>query len=531
MASPSTPVATTTPTTSPAPAASVAVPATPAGVTTTAPSAAGGGGPGRRTLLRGFTTAGIPGGADARERRSMSRRRPTRSATAPALHSGEGDGMLVDIKDRFEAHPRWNPVFASAVRVLRATFYAAKDSTAMANAFTAVGVLPSSPVARIRKLRVPRREDLVLDGMSAEDAKGVIVAEWVDFARGRRGSVSASSASTSTAVVEAADSQAEDVAPSAAASPQADRRVVLYLHGGAYFFGSRKTHRSMTWRISKYAKAPLLVVDYRLSPKSVFPLALQDALSSYLYLVNQCGYKPSEIVLSGDSAGGGLCFAVLLWLRENAARGFGMPAGAALLSPWMDLTHSMASFHVHGSHDYLPAVAGDPKFISASRRHYYVTDNSQLTNPLVSPFFSKEDPSNPLPPLYIHAGELERLRDEIMYAVGHNYPTSTIELEVYEGMVHVFPLFSMVLKVGDVALQHIGDYIRRVTDKSPGAAGCRRRLVFIEMEAPFRERELTVAEMDRMIEQTSAKLAVRSPSQSSIAVPASSPSEPVAVSV
>ena len=147
-------------------------------------------------------------------------------------------------------------------------------------------------------------------------------------------------------------------------------RVVLYLHGGGFFICNRKTHRMLTWRVSKFCKARLLVIDYRLSPEAVFPLALHDALSSYIYLTKTKGYRPDQVVVMGDSSGGGLTFSMMVWLRDNAHLGYGMPAGTAMMSPWLDLTHSMPSFKVHGCYDFLPSSAKDPKYINETRGHY-----------------------------------------------------------------------------------------------------------------------------------------------------------------
>jgi acetyl esterase/lipase len=83
-------------------------------------------------------------------------------------------------------------------------------------------------------------------------------------------------------------------------------RVILYIHGGAYFFGSRRTHRSITWRLSKYAHARVLAIDYRLAPKYNFPAPIIDIISAYLYLIDpkdssRPKYDPKQISFVGDS--------------------------------------------------------------------------------------------------------------------------------------------------------------------------------------------------------------------------------------
>ena len=82
-----------------------------------------------------------------------------------------------------------------------------------------------------------------------------------------------------------------------------------------------KTHRGMAWRLSKYSKAKILSVEYRLAPQHQFPAALQDMLSGYLYLIDppqgQRKYDPSQVVFAGDSAGGNLSVSAVYWLKQN----------------------------------------------------------------------------------------------------------------------------------------------------------------------------------------------------------------------
>ena len=91
-------------------------------------------------------------------------------------------------------------------------------------------------------------------------------------------------------------------------------RVLLYLHGGAYFAGSPSTHRHVAARMAGQIGGRTLLPDYRLAPEHPFPAALDDALAAYRYLL-QTGHDPRRIALAGDSAGGGLVFALLLRLE------------------------------------------------------------------------------------------------------------------------------------------------------------------------------------------------------------------------
>ena len=127
-------------------------------------------------------------------------------------------------------------------------------------------------------------------------------------------------------------------------------RIMMYIHGGAYYFGSVDEHRYQMQRHARKLKARILAPRYRLAPQFPFPCGLYDCLATYLWLLEQ--HDPSTIILAGDSAGGGMTLSLLCILRD---RGIPMPAGAVLLSPWVDLTHSFPSLGGDGAFDYIPA--------------------------------------------------------------------------------------------------------------------------------------------------------------------------------
>ena len=128
-----------------------------------------------------------------------------------------------------------------------------------------------------------------------------------------------------------------------------NNRIMLYIHGGAYFFGSVDTHRYMLQRHARKLKGRVFAVDYRLAPQFPFPCGLQDCLAAYLWLLKS--YDPKEILLAGDSAGGGMALSLLVTMRDQ---GIPLPAGAILISPWVDLTHSFPSIVEDNPGDYIP---------------------------------------------------------------------------------------------------------------------------------------------------------------------------------
>ncbi|NUP11122.1 MAG: alpha/beta hydrolase [Polyangiaceae bacterium] len=174
-------------------------------------------------------------------------------------------------------------------------------------------------------------------------------------------------------------------------------RVVLYLHGGSYLFGSHETHADTLARIALASGARVLAPDYRLAPEHPYPAQLDDALRVYRYLLEK--HAPEQIVVAGESAGGNLTLTLLIALRE---RGLPMPAGAAPISAWVDLGATRQSHSTNAAGDY-----GDREMLLEQARMF--ANDIPLDDPRISPLFAD---LRGLPPLYLQFGALERLRDE-----------------------------------------------------------------------------------------------------------------------
>lgn len=225
-------------------------------------------------------------------------------------------------------------------------------------------------------------------------------------------------------------------------------RAVLYVHGGAYTTGSLVTHRRHVAQLAGAAGARVLNVDYRLAPEHPHPAAVDDAVAAYRWLTTIGGIEPRRVVLSGDSAGGGLAVATLLALRDA---GDPLPAGAALISPWTDLTFSGAS------HDTRLAV--DPMCsrtsLSPSADAYVGAGDPKAA--LISP--AHADLSG-LPPLLIHVGDHETLLDDsTMLAERAAAAAVDVELLVAPEMIHVWHVFAGMVPESDVALADLGRWI------------------------------------------------------------------------
>ncbi|KAJ3073384.1 hypothetical protein HDU98_001675 [Podochytrium sp. JEL0797] len=378
-----------------------------------------------------------------------------------------------------------------------------------------LAAVPTNIQVSITKTRIPRLSTLLLESMAPADAVGEITAEWIHYEPTRFSWSSRHRPDPIQRKVDAAELET---------STAGEESVILYLHGGAYCIASRKTHRGITWKLAKHAHCRVLAIDYRLSPEHVFPLALHDAVSAYAYLslpdpsTGLSRYDANKVVVMGDSAGGGLALALVLWIRDVGARlhGFKMPAGAGLMSPWLDLTLSKRSFQTNGKWDYLPdRMKG--VMLHSDRTHYYIRDNSFLKHPLVSPLFAAEDPEAPICPLLIQIGECERLRDENLCFAHHKFPTARIRVEMYDSMVHVFQMFNAFLPLAEFSLERLGEFSRRViaTRTESTAQEFERKLVRVGCEAiagaeaaGFPVTELTVGEVEAYLFVEEENLAV-----------------------
>jgi serine/threonine protein kinase/acetyl esterase/lipase len=235
-------------------------------------------------------------------------------------------------------------------------------------------------------------------------------------------------------------------------------RVILYIHGGAYFVMSAVTHRPLTIALSKYTECRLFAVNYRLAPDCQFPGPLHDVVSSWFRLVDDLGIPPSNIVLGGDSAGGGLTLALLYYLRDNK---YELPSGAILFSPWVDLTMSCDSWETNAAYDYLPLT---PATDHMNPVRAYLGDKIEqyITHPYASPLFGD---LRGLPPLLIQCGDAEALRDEVtLLAHKASIAGVAVRHELYEDCVHVFQAF-LFLDASRKALQSARHFVRTALEK------------------------------------------------------------------
>jgi acetyl esterase/lipase len=233
-------------------------------------------------------------------------------------------------------------------------------------------------------------------------------------------------------------------------APDADTgRAILYLHGGGYVIGSINTHRGLAGRLSRAAKARVLVIDYRLAPEHPFPAAVDDSVAAYRWMLAQ-GLKPSRIAVAGDSAGGGLTAATLVAIRDAKLP---VPAAGALLSPWVDMEGIGESMTINDSHD--PMVHKDGLVAMAKA---YLGGKDPRT-PLAAPLYA--DLAG-LPPLLIQVGTAETLLDDASrFAERAKKAGVNVTYEPWQNMIHVWQLFAPMLDEGQQAIEKIGAFVRK----------------------------------------------------------------------
>ncbi len=236
-----------------------------------------------------------------------------------------------------------------------------------------------------------------------------------------------------------------------------DDSIILYLHGGAYIYCSAESHKGLAGQICQASEISALLINYRLAPEHPFPAALEDAVETYRYLLSESRYSPDKIIIAGDSAGGGLALSAVLKLREC---NLPLPAGLVMLSPWADLEGTGVSYRANMEIDAIL----DPDDLARAGKIYL--NGADGKNPLASPLYG--DLSG-LPPVYIQAGSSEILLDdsvrlaERIRAVG-----GSVELDIFEEMVHVFQLFGGMKFIGGLlpeckkAYRRIGEFIRDI---------------------------------------------------------------------
>jgi epsilon-lactone hydrolase len=202
--------------------------------------------------------------------------------------------------------------------------------------------------------------------------------------------------------------------------------ALLYLHGGGYGIGSAQSHRHLVGQLCAGSGLVGYNVDYRLAPETAFPGAVDDALAAYRALLEQ-GIASAKIIISGDSAGGGLTVACALAIK---AAGLPQPAGLFVMSPWVNLTQTGASYDSKAEADFICT-----KTALQDWSEMYLA-RVDAKNPLASPIFGD---LGGLAPLLIHVGSEEvLLSDSVALAQTAGMAQVDVTLDIAADMPHVY---------------------------------------------------------------------------------------------
>ncbi|MDG3009541.1 alpha/beta hydrolase [Rhodococcus sp. D2-41] len=233
-----------------------------------------------------------------------------------------------------------------------------------------------------------------------------------------------------------------------------DERVILYLHGGAFLCCGLHTHRRLVSQISASAKAPALMVDYRMFPQHTISDAITDGMDGYRWLLRR-GYRPSQIIVAGDSAGGYLSFMVPLAIR---AAGLPRPAAVVALSPLTELDPRHKLEHRNARRCALFPRHAVPALTALSDRLDADAERTRGQAPRACPVDSD---LRGMPPTLVQAGSHEMLlTDAELIAERLAEAGVPTELQVWDRQVHVFQAAFDLVPEGRRAIEEIARFIR-----------------------------------------------------------------------
>lgn len=242
----------------------------------------------------------------------------------------------------------------------------------------------------------------------------------------------------------------------------ADAPVILYFHGGGYVFGSPRTHAAMLATLARDVEAIAILPEYPLAPEAPYPAAIDRAEDAYLALLAK-GANPNEIILGGDSAGGGLAFALLNRLLAQKAS---LPAGVFAFAPLVDMRFSGASFTANVQSDVVL-----PAHRAQDMAEFYLAGQSP-DEPDVSPLNGAFEGA---PPVWLAVSDSEILYDDsVRMAARMEEQKVSITMHVAHNLPHVWPIFHNMLPEARSTLRDLARWINgRLNDQAKAMAATR----------------------------------------------------------
>ncbi|MCP3380647.1 MULTISPECIES: alpha/beta hydrolase [unclassified Bradyrhizobium] len=230
--------------------------------------------------------------------------------------------------------------------------------------------------------------------------------------------------------------------------PNSDgKRLIVYFHGGGFFFGSSRSHRVVAANLARASGFSVLAADYRLAPEHPAPTAHDDALVVYQWALAH-GFAPSAVCLSGDSAGGNLTIATAMRARDE---GLPMPGALVVMSPALDFTGQSESFRTVADAPLLT-----PQLTELFKQVYFGA--SLPTSPYLAPL---NGDLSQLPATLIHVGSWELLRDDSVQLAGRlRQAGGSAELKIWDVMCHSWQLFAPMLDEGMASIEEAAVFAR-----------------------------------------------------------------------
>lgn len=221
------------------------------------------------------------------------------------------------------------------------------------------------------------------------------------------------------------------------------RSIILYLHGGAFVFGSIRSHTAMVSHFASAFSTDILFVEYSLAPEHPYPAAVLEVIRVFRTLLED--YSPSEIIFMGDSAGGGLAATAI---ARIAAEGLPAPGAVVLLSPWLNLTCNTTTYLSHREVEKVLTQEGLLEYAG-----YYVGDALDEADPSRLTFSS-------FPPLLLLVGSDEILLDDSrLFFEQIKAVQSSVKLSVYGNQGHVWFLMDIGTTASKLGLAEIAAFI------------------------------------------------------------------------
>jgi monoterpene epsilon-lactone hydrolase len=231
-----------------------------------------------------------------------------------------------------------------------------------------------------------------------------------------------------------------------------DDRVTFYSHGGGFISGSIYTHRKLVGHLAKAVGCRALIYEFPYAHQAKHPAQLDTALRAYHWLLSQ-GLKSDHIAMAGDSAGAILTFGVLQRVREE---GLSLPAAILIISGWMDMAQTAASYETNRDKDPMFSKAANAWLVSN------IMGDGNRRDPLVSAVYAD---LKGFPPMFLQAGADEAIVDESrMLAERAKQAGVEVRLDIFPEMLHTFQMMAGRAPEADEAIRRLADWVRPKLD-------------------------------------------------------------------